>query len=54
METAKARTQLGTHPRWTLADAVRRTMDWYRAQHAGADARDLCLADVAQLEGQTQ
>ena len=51
LETAKARTQLGIHPRWTLADAVHRTMAWYRAQHAGGDARDLCKADIDAFEG---
>lgn len=50
LETAKARTQLGVHPRWALADAVHRTMAWYEAQHAGADARALCEADIAAYE----
>lgn len=52
LETAKARTQLGIHPRWTLTEAVQRTMAWYEAQHAGADARALCEADIAAYEGQ--
>lgn len=51
LETAKARTQLGVHPRWNLTDAVRRTMAWYHAQHAGADARALCEADITAFEG---
>jgi CDP-glucose 4,6-dehydratase len=51
LETAKARTQLDVHPRWTLTDAVHRTMAWYQAQHAGADARALCEADFAAFEG---
>ena len=51
LETAKARTHLGVRPRWTLTDAVRRTMDWYAAQHTGADARTLCEADIAAYEG---
>ena len=51
LETAKARTQLGVQPRWTLEEALHRTMDWYRAQHAGADARALCEADIAAFEG---
>ena len=33
-------------PRWGLTTAVERTMAWYRAQHGGADARALCLADL--------
>ena len=50
LETAKARTLLGVTPRWTLPQAVARTMAWYRAQHAGADARTLCLADIDAYE----
>lgn len=46
LETAHARHTLGIVPRWGLTTAVARTMDWYRAQHAGADARALCLADL--------
>jgi CDP-glucose 4,6-dehydratase len=51
LETAKARTVLGVQPRWTLAQSVGRTMAWYRAQRAGADARALCLAEIAEFEG---
>jgi CDP-glucose 4,6-dehydratase len=46
LETAHARQALGVEPRWGLAMAVERTMAWYRAQHGGADARALCLADL--------
>jgi CDP-glucose 4,6-dehydratase len=47
LETAKARTVLGVAPRWTLAQAISRTIAWYRAQHQGADARALCYADIS-------
>jgi len=50
LETAKARVQLGLRPRWTLADAVHRTMAWYAAQHSGADAHALCEADIVAYE----
>jgi CDP-glucose 4,6-dehydratase len=52
LETSKARTVLGVYPRWTLAESVTRTMDWYRKQYAGADALSLCLADIALFEAQ--
>ena len=52
LETAHARQALGVTPRWPLGTAVTRTMDWYRQQHAGADARTLCLADIAAWEAQ--
>lgn len=47
LETAKARVALDVQPRWNLAETVTRTMVWYQAQHAGADARELCLAEIA-------
>jgi CDP-glucose 4,6-dehydratase len=47
LETAKVRTQLGVQPRWPLHEGIERTIDWYRRQHQGADACDLCLADIA-------
>lgn len=50
LETAKARTVLGIQPIWPLAEAVNRTMGWYRAQHAGADARTLCEAEITDYE----
>ena len=43
LEAAKAAHLLGVAPRWTLADAVRRTMAWYRGQQDGSGgARALC------------
>jgi CDP-glucose 4,6-dehydratase len=50
LEIAHARAALGVAPRWPLADGVRRTMQWYRRLVEGADARALCLADIADHE----
>jgi CDP-glucose 4,6-dehydratase len=50
LETAHARSQLGVQPCWDLATGVARTMAWYAAQHAGADARALCDADIDAYE----
>ena len=50
LETAHARQALGVAPRWGLQAAVERALGWYRAQQAGADARALCLADIAAWE----
>ncbi|MBV5296552.1 MAG: CDP-glucose 4,6-dehydratase [Rhodoferax sp.] len=47
LEIAKSRQLLGLQPRWGLAESVARSMAWYRAQASGADARRLCLADLA-------
>jgi CDP-glucose 4,6-dehydratase len=50
LETAKARSLLGVATRWSVAEAVRRTIDWYRQQHQCADARTLCEADIVAYE----
>lgn len=44
----RARAELGWRPRWTVGEAIDRTVDWYR--RVGADrttARAACLADIA-------
>jgi len=46
LENTRARTELGVVPRWPLAEAVQRTMSWYRQHADGADARVLCEADL--------
>lgn len=51
LETARARSALGVAPRWQLADAVSRTMHWYREQAEGTPAHELCLQDLAAFLG---
>ncbi len=50
LDIAKARTQLGVHPRWNLKESVNRTMSWYQNQHQGQDARHLCEQDIKAFE----
>lgn len=50
LETAKSRAAMSLQPRWNLTETVTRTMAWYQAQRADADARALCLAEIAQYE----
>ncbi|MDQ1195558.1 CDP-glucose 4,6-dehydratase [Agrobacterium sp. SORGH_AS 787] len=50
LETAKARHSLGVMPRWTLEQAITRTMTWYRDLANGADAHDLCKAEISEYE----
>jgi len=54
LEIAKARQTLGFHPQLSLEASVQRTMEWYRAQHNGADARALCAQDISAYENHTQ
>lgn len=48
LDPAKARAHLGVSTRWPLADAVTRTMTWYRARDEGGSALELCLRDMAE------
>lgn len=50
LEIAKARTTLCVAPRWSLAQAIERTMSWYRRQSQGENARQLCLTDIDDYE----
>jgi CDP-glucose 4,6-dehydratase len=50
LEIAKARALLNVRPRWPLSVAIQRTLQWYRQQQGGSDARSLCEADIAAYE----
>lgn len=50
LEIGKAGTQLGFAPKWPLAEAVGRTMNWYREEANGIGAGSLCEADIAAYE----
>lgn len=50
LDTAKALGTLDVRPTLTLAQAIDRTMSWYRAQREGADALTLCQSDIAAYE----
>ena len=53
LDVALARVTLGVSSRWGLAEAVQRTMLWYRRLAEGADGRALCEADIADHEAAT-
>jgi CDP-glucose 4,6-dehydratase len=50
LDSKKAEATLGVRPRWRLAQAIARTMAWYRAHRDGGDALALCRADIAAHE----
>ncbi len=50
LDTSKARAVLNVAPRWALAHAVTRSMDWYRRFDAGEDAISLCHGDIDHYE----
>lgn len=50
LDTDKAVKRLGWRPRWSLEEAVQRTVDWYRAHQLGASVAELRSVCVAQID----
>ena len=50
LEVARSRVELGVAARWSLNEAIERTMRWYRRQNQGESALELCEADIADHE----
>ena len=46
LDNAKARERLRWRPRWSIADALARTIDWHLAWKAGGDMRAKCLEQI--------
>ncbi len=46
VDSSKARATLPWRPRWTLAEALDRTVQWHRDWREGGDAQALCLAQI--------
>ena len=52
LDTAKARAVLGLAPRWPLAQAIERTVNWYHRHWQGEDAVTLCHTDMQAFTAQ--
>lgn len=52
LDIAKARAVLGLEPRWPLAQAVERTVNWYHRHWQGEDAATLCRQDLHDFTAQ--
>ncbi len=53
LDSTKARTRLGWHPRLPLDQALDWTIDWYRRNRAGEPAQALVDAQIAAYETTT-
>jgi CDP-glucose 4,6-dehydratase len=51
LDSSKARHRLGWQPRWGLAEALQKTVDWHRAWTAGRDLRALSLEQIRAYQG---
>jgi CDP-glucose 4,6-dehydratase len=47
LDSSKANAELGWTPRWRLADALTRTLDWHKAWRACADMQVVSLEQIA-------
>jgi CDP-glucose 4,6-dehydratase len=52
LSTEKAEKELGWHPRWSIEETVRRTVEWYRTFHTNPkrSTRDSCMHDIVEYE----
>jgi CDP-glucose 4,6-dehydratase len=50
LDIAKAEQTVGFKPKWDLETAIARSIGWYREFAGGADARKLCLDQIAEYE----
>ena len=48
LDCLKAKTRLDWRPRWSLSEALTRIVEWYRAQEAGEDMREVTLRQIHQ------
>lgn len=51
LTNTKAGHDLGWTPRWDFSTAVRTTIEWYRARHAGRNVRELSTSDLTAFTG---
>ena len=50
LDSTRARLELGWAPRWSLAEALDRTMSWHRAWRQGVDPLELSKSQLADYE----
>ena len=48
LDSSKARVSLAWSPRWSLGEALCRSVDWERRRLGGADMRAVCLEQIAE------
>lgn len=47
LDSSRARHELGWRPRWSLEEALRRSLDWHQAWRHGEAMREFCLVQLA-------
>ena len=50
LDSTKAHTRLGWHPRWDLGTALAKTLEWHQAWRGGSDMTDASLRQIRSYE----
>ena len=50
LDSSKAHTRLGWHPRWNIDTALARTLDWHTAWRRGADMHAITRQQITDYE----
>jgi CDP-glucose 4,6-dehydratase len=50
LDISKARAHLHWEPRWSLDEALKKVVDWYRALRHGCEMRNVCLGQIEAYE----
>lgn len=53
LDSSQAHARLGWRPRWTLQQAIERTLDWHQAWQTGEDMQTFSRAQIAAYQGET-
>ncbi len=51
LDCSKARTRLNWAPRWNLAQAIDRVLEWFEVYRRGGDLRETCRKQIRDYEG---
>ena len=50
LDSSKAKANLGWRPKWSVAQALSKTMDWHRNYVANADMYDLSVSQIKEYQ----
>ena len=50
LDISKAKTQLYWQPRWSVEEALVKTVEWYRGYYAGSNIKTLTLSQIEQFD----
>ena len=54
LDSSKVKSLLGWHPRWTIEQALEKTLEWYKSYEDEAIITELSLKQIAEYESEIQ